>query len=198
MHDAQVNGVSLAESGMALPCNVTRTKECESGVRILPENRQRGLTTLLPTKPPADSGNMALTTSEMITVQRIATPVALNTLLQSFDGLPNNPASLYLSTTAQCLIIYVAPMRAVSIIGTSYLVEALHQKERNACALQSFLENGPAIKVFFDARKTAKILFDNCTIRLSNPVCFTQPSIEKVLTVVCSLALYDLTFTKCR
>ncbi|KAH5064833.1 hypothetical protein HBH95_212250, partial [Parastagonospora nodorum] len=52
---------------------------------------------------------MAVNTSKTITVQRVATSDALNTLLQSFDGLPNNPASLYLSTTAQSLIIYVAP-----------------------------------------------------------------------------------------
>ena len=191
MHDAQVNGVSLDDSEVALPCNVTRTKECESGTQILSENRHRDFTTLPPIKPPADSDNMALTTSETITVQHIATPDALNMLLQSFDGLPNNPASLYFSTTAQYLIIYVAPMRAISTIGISYLVEALRQKERNACALQSFLENGPAIKVFFDARKTAKILFDSCAIRLSNPPCTARAHIHEVQMMELALRQRD-------
>jgi hypothetical protein len=120
---------------------------------------------------------MTSISSGTITVQRVVTPDALNTLLQSFDGLPNNPASLYLSSTAQSLVVYVAPKRTVSAIGLLYLIEALRQKERSASALKSLLENGPVVKVFFDARKTAKILFDSCAIRLSNPVCFTQPSV---------------------
>jgi hypothetical protein len=155
------------------------TKECQRGVEILPENRPHDLTTLPLTGPHADSNTMAVNTSETITVQRVATSKALDTLLQSFDGLPNNPASLYLSTTAQSLIIYVAPKHTISAIGLPYLIAALRRKERSVFALRSFLENGPAVKVFFDARKTAKILFDSCTIKLSNPVCFTQPSVGK-------------------
>jgi hypothetical protein len=180
---------------MASPCKVTRPEECKSGVQILVENRQRDLPL---TRPPAGSNTMALVTSGTIAVQCVATPEALNTLLQSFDGLPNNPASLYLSTTAQSLIIYVTPKRTISVTGLPYLIEALRQKERSASTLKSLLETGPAIKVLFDARQTAKTLFDSCAIRLSNPVCFTQPGVEKVLTVVCSLAPYELTFTKCR
>jgi hypothetical protein len=107
---------------------------------------------------------MAVNPSETITVQRVATSDALDTLLQSFDGLPNNPASLYLSTTAQSLIVYVAPKRTISAISLPYLIEALRRKERSASEFRSLLENGPAVKVFFDARKTAKILFDSCTI----------------------------------
>jgi hypothetical protein len=122
---------------------------------------------------------MAVNPSETITVQRVATSDALDTLLQSFDGLPNNPAFLYLSTTAQSLIVYVAPKRTISAISLPYLIEALRRKERSASEFRSLLENGPAVKVFFDARKTAKILFDSCTIKLSNPVCFTEPRVEE-------------------
>lgn len=116
-----------------------------------------------------------LTSLETITVQLIASRDALNTLCQSFDGLPNNPASLYLSTTSRSLIIYVFPTRAVNVISLPYLVQALRRKEESASALKSFLETGAATKVFFDARKPAKILFDSCGIRLSIPVSLTPP-----------------------
>ncbi|EMD86661.1 hypothetical protein COCC4DRAFT_200501 [Bipolaris maydis ATCC 48331] len=81
---------------------------------------------------------MAVISSKVIIVHHIATPNALDTLLQSFDGLPNNPASLYLSTTAQNLIVYAVPTRTVSAISLPYLVEALRQKERSASALKTF------------------------------------------------------------
>jgi hypothetical protein len=96
------------------------------------------------------------------------------------------------------LIIYVAPTRAVDVISLLYLIEALHQNQRSASALKSLLETGSAPKVFFDVLKTAKILFDNCAIRLANPVCLTHPFSKNVLIAVYSLALYELTFTKCR
>ncbi|RYN63054.1 hypothetical protein AA0117_g12853 [Alternaria alternata] len=115
-----------------------------------------------------------------ITVQRIVTADTLSTLLRSFDGLPNNPASLYLSSTAQNLVVYVAPKRTLSTISLPYLIEALRRKEENASALKSLLENGPVIKVFFDARKTAKILFDSCGITLSNPPCTIRAHIHEV------------------
>jgi hypothetical protein len=88
-------------------------------------------------------------------VQRIASQDALNALCQSFDGLPNDPASLYLSTTSQSLIIYVAPTRAVNVISLPYLVQALRRKEKSASAMKSLLETGAGTKVFFDAHKPA-------------------------------------------
>jgi hypothetical protein len=118
---------------------------------------------------------MTLISPETITVQRIASQDALNALCQSFDGLPNDPASLYLSTTSQSLIIYVAPTRAVNVINLPHLIEALCRKEKSASALKSLLETGGATKVFFDARKTAKTLFDSCGIRFAIPVSFTSP-----------------------
>lgn len=68
---------------------------------------------------------MALISPGTITVRRIASQDALNTLCQSFDGLPDNPASLYLSINSQSLIIYVAPTRTVNLISLSYIIEAL-------------------------------------------------------------------------
>ncbi|EUC27294.1 hypothetical protein COCCADRAFT_31190 [Bipolaris zeicola 26-R-13] len=61
---------------------------------------------------------MAVISSKVIIVQHIATPNALDTLLQSFDGLPNNPASLYLSTTAQNLIVYAIPTCTTCTVRT--------------------------------------------------------------------------------
>jgi hypothetical protein len=119
---------------------------------------------------------MAPVSPEKITVQRIADCDALNTLCQSFDGLPNNPASLYLSNNPQSLIIYVAPTRTVNIVSLPYLIGALHREERSAAALRSILESAGLTKVFFDARKTAKILFDSCGIRLAIPVRSTRSS----------------------
>ncbi|KAH7379116.1 hypothetical protein DE146DRAFT_761317 [Phaeosphaeria sp. MPI-PUGE-AT-0046c] len=134
---------------------------------------------------------MAVNSLTMITVQRVATSDALDTLLQSFDGLPNNPASLYLSSTAVSLIVYVAPISTVSIISLPYLIEALLRRERSASALRSLLENGPAIKVFFDARRTAKILFDSCAIKLSNPPCTEQAHIHEVQMMELALRQSD-------
>jgi hypothetical protein len=114
---------------------------------------------------------MAVLPPRKITLQRIASPDAFQSLLQTFDGLPNDPGSLYLSNTSHDLIIYVAPTRVVNLINISYLSNALSRKEKEASAMKSFLETGTASLVFFDARKTAKILFEECDIRLSNPVC---------------------------
>jgi hypothetical protein len=118
--------------------------------------------------------------SGTIVVQRVATPDALNTLLRSFDGLSSNPASLYFSSSDQDLVVYVAPARVVNTISLSYLAEALRQKDESASTLKSFLETGTATKVFFDARTTAKTLFDRCAIKLSNPVRFISPDVERV------------------
>ncbi|CAN9258929.1 unnamed protein product [Alternaria alternata] len=104
---------------------------------------------------------MALIPPTRIKLQRVASPDEFHTLLRTFDGLPNNPASLYLSNTSHDLIIYVAPTRVVNSINISYLSKALSIQEKGASALKSFLETGAATLVFFDARKTAKILFEN-------------------------------------
>jgi hypothetical protein len=120
---------------------------------------------------------MALTSSSgKITYQRVASSHALNALLQSFFVLPSNPASLYLSNASQNLINYTSPTRVVKAVSLQYLVEGLVQGERIASAFESFLETGAVTLVFFDARGTAKILFESCDIRISNPVCFIHPS----------------------
>lgn len=113
---------------------------------------------------------MASLQSGKIKLQRIESADTLQTLLRSFDSLSNNPASLYVSNASHNLIIYVAPTRVVNTISLSYLGQALSKQERNAAALKSFLETGTTILVFFDARPTAKILFESCDIKLSNPV----------------------------
>jgi hypothetical protein len=112
---------------------------------------------------------------EAVTVQFIASRDALGPLCQSFARLPNNPASLYLSATSRSLIIYVFPAHTVNVISIQYFDHALRQKDESAFALKSLLESGTAIKVFFDARKPAKVLFDRCGIRLSIPVSFISP-----------------------
>jgi hypothetical protein len=104
------------------------------------------------------------------TVQLIASRDAFGPLCQSFARLPSNPASLYLSATSQSLIIYVLPTHTVNVISLQYAAQALRQKDPSASALKSLLESGTAIKVFFDARKPAKVLYDSCGIRLSTPV----------------------------
>jgi len=140
---------------------------------------------------------MAVVPPRKITLQRIASPDAFYTLLQTFDGLPNNPASLYLSNTSHDLIIYVAPTRVVNLINISSLSNALSKQEKEASAMKSFLEMGTATLVFFDARKTAKILFEECDIRLSNPVCPIYRNI-KTYAKISSPVRNEPAFTKYR
>jgi hypothetical protein len=140
---------------------------------------------------------MAVVPRRKITLQRIASTDSLHTLLQTFDGLPNNPASLYLSNTSHDLIIYVAPTRVVNSVNVSYLSKALSNQEKGASALKSFLETGAATLVFFGARKTAKIMFEKCDIRLSNPVCSIHRNIE-VYAEISSLVRNEPAFTKYR
>jgi hypothetical protein len=140
---------------------------------------------------------MAVVPPRKITLQRIASPDAFHTLLQTFDGLPNNPASLYLSNTSYDLIIYVAPTRVVNSINISYLSKALSDQEKGAYALKTFLETGATTLVFSDARKTAKMLFEKCNIRLSNPVCSIYLNI-KTYAKISSLVRNEPAFTKYR
>jgi hypothetical protein len=140
---------------------------------------------------------MAVVPPIKITLQRIASPDAFHTLLQTFDGLPNNPASLYLSNTSHDLIIYVAPTRIVNSINISYLSKALSNQDEGASSLKGFLETGAATLVFFDARKTAKILFEKCDIKLSNPVCSIYRNI-KAYAKISSLVRNEPAFTKYR
>lgn len=132
-----------------------------------------------------------------ITLQRVASPDAFHTLLRTFDGLPDNPASLYLSNTSHDLIIYVAPTRIVNSIDISYLSKALSSQEKGASASKSFLVTGAATLVFFDARKTAKILFEKCDIKLSNPVRSIYRNIKRHAKIS-SLARNELASMKYR
>jgi hypothetical protein len=112
---------------------------------------------------------MASLSAQSISTSRITTGAALHTLVQSFNGLPSSPASLYLSTNSQSLVIYVAPNRKVNIITLSLLC----QGGAGAATMKTFLENTETTtKVFFDARMSAKVLFDRCGIKLANPVCY--------------------------
>lgn len=113
---------------------------------------------------------MAPTIPSTISVERISIPEALPAFLHCLVGLPNNPASLYISVNSRSLIIYVAPASTVNVIDLSDLSIALCQKDESVLALKSLLETGTAIKVFFDARMPAKILFDCCGIKLANKV----------------------------
>jgi hypothetical protein len=106
----------------------------------------------------------------MISVEYISIPDAIPTFMQSLIGLSNNPASVYLSVNSQNLVIYVAPASTINVFNLSHLRSALDQNDKNAVALKSFLETGTTIKVFFDARMPAKILFDLCAIKLANKV----------------------------
>jgi hypothetical protein len=118
---------------------------------------------------------MAVLSSQVISMMRISSSQALNSFVQSFSGLPKYPPSLYLSATSHNLVVYIAPLHTVNVISLSYLTRALHQEDESATALKRCLETSAATKVFFDARRAAKLLFDRCGIRLTNPVCFTSP-----------------------
>ena len=113
---------------------------------------------------------MAAIPSPLSSIQQINTSEALKSLLQSFGGLSNDPASFYLSMGSRNLVIYVAPLGSVNLISLRYLTNAVQQGNRNAYALKNFLETDIATKVFFDARTPAKFLFDRCGIKLANPV----------------------------
>jgi hypothetical protein len=116
---------------------------------------------------------MTATSSQTISAKRIDAHEALEPLVRSFEGLPNIPASLYLSMGADSLVIYIAPLGTVNLIRLTYLADALQQRNTSASALKSFLEASIATKVFFDARTPAKVLFDRCGIKLANPVRLT-------------------------
>jgi len=113
---------------------------------------------------------MALVSPARISVQHISVPGALPAFLANLKGLPNNPASFYLSVNARSLVIYVAPASTVNIVNLAHLSTAIKQRNVNAFALKSFLETGKTVKVFFDAHTPAKILMDSCGIKLSNEV----------------------------
>jgi hypothetical protein len=119
---------------------------------------------------------MAVTSSQGISMMRISSSEALKLFVQSFSGLPKHPPFLYLSATSHNLVVYIAPLQTVNVISFSYLTRALDQGNESATILKRCLETSAATKVFFDARKAAKLLFDCCGIRLTNPVCFTSPN----------------------
>lgn len=113
---------------------------------------------------------MVLTTRSAVSVERISIPGGLPAFINSLIGLPNNPASLYLSISSRSLIIYIAPSLKVNVIDLSHLSIALRQENESASALKSFLETSTVTKVFFDARMPAKIIFDRCDVKLANEV----------------------------
>lgn len=113
---------------------------------------------------------MTATSSLAISAEHISVPEALPAFVHSLIGVPNNPASLYLSINPRSLIIYVAPASTVNVINLSHLSVALRQENGSASALKTLLETGTTTKVFFDARIPAKVLFECCGIKLSNEV----------------------------
>lgn len=112
-------------------------------------------------------------TTPTISVERISIPRALPAFMHSLFGLPNDPASLYLSVDSDSLIIYAEPASTVNIVDLSQLNGALRQGDESALALKSFLETGTTIKVFFDARNPARTLFNRCGIKLAIEVRYT-------------------------
>jgi hypothetical protein len=101
-----------------------------------------------------------------LSVEHILVPRELPEFIRSLVGLPNNPASLYLSVGSRSLFIYVEPVSNIRVIDLLHLNDALIQDNESALALKSLLETGTAKKVFFDARMPSKILFDRCGIEL--------------------------------
>ena len=90
--------------------------------------------------------------------------------MDSLVGLPDDPASLYIAVDSSSLVVYIEPALTVNVIGLSQLNVALCQENESALALKFLLEKGPAIKVFFDARMPARILFNSCSIKLATEV----------------------------
>ncbi|KAF2492831.1 hypothetical protein BU16DRAFT_620148 [Lophium mytilinum] len=80
---------------------------------------------------------------------------------------PKQPRILYLLANSHSLTIYVAPASTVNILDLSDLNAALRRNDKNALALKWLLEASPIIKVFFDARVAAQILFERCEIKLA-------------------------------
>ncbi|KAF2113847.1 hypothetical protein BDV96DRAFT_688750 [Lophiotrema nucula] len=134
---------------------------------------------------------MASATCSTISAEHISIPGALPAFMQSLIGLPNNPASLYLSINRRSLIIYVAPASTVNIIDLSDLNVALCQKDESALALKSLLETSTIIKVFFDARVPAKSLFERCDIKLANETYTKQTYIHEVQLMELALRQKD-------
>ena len=112
------------------------------------------------------------TTSPTISTEYISTSASLGTLLESFDGLPNDPASFYFSLDSRNLIIYVAPASNTNLINLSFLDSALQCKDQSAIAFKAFLKASQVIRVFFHAHIPAKVLFDRYGIELANKVQF--------------------------
>ncbi|PVH93239.1 hypothetical protein DM02DRAFT_733234 [Periconia macrospinosa] len=134
---------------------------------------------------------MACATSSIISVKYISIPDALSAFMQSLVGLSNNPASLYLSVSSQSLVVYVATASTINVFNLSRLRSALDQNDNSAVALKSFLETGTTIKVFFDARMPAKILFDVCAIKLANKICTERAFIHEIQLMELALRRSD-------
>jgi hypothetical protein len=81
-----------------------------------------------------------------ILVEHIFVPRQLPEVIRSLVGLPNNPASLYLSVGSHSLIIYVEPISTIRVIDLLRLSDALIQENESALALKSLLETVNAKK----------------------------------------------------
>jgi hypothetical protein len=103
----------------------------------------------------------------MIITSRIVKSAALTKLTESFSGFSGNPALLHFSTNSQSLVIYVGPTRTVNIINLSLL----YKEAGSGHVGKYFLEKTKmTTKEFFDARTSAKALFERCGIKLVTPV----------------------------
>ena len=82
---------------------------------------------------------MAPASPSAVSIQHVSIPSALSTFVDSFQQLPDSPASLYLTVDAKKLVIYVAPAATVNIIILQDLKAGLNQSDAGALALKSFL-----------------------------------------------------------
>jgi hypothetical protein len=117
---------------------------------------------------------MMASTTLTVSVKRLPIPTARPALVHSLIGLPNEPASLYLSVDSHSLIVYLESTSTVNVVDLSHLSVVLRQGDESALALRSFLETGATTKVFFDARMPAKTLLNRCNIKLATQVRYTS------------------------
>lgn len=123
---------------------------------------------------------MMASATPTVSLKNVSVPNALPAFMDSLVGLPNDPASLYISVDKHSLIIYDEPASTINLIDLSQLNVALCQGDESASALKTLLETGPTIKVFFDARVPAKTLFERCSIKLATETYARQTYIHEV------------------
>jgi hypothetical protein len=117
-------------------------------------------------KPESDNHDRS-PSSHLTTTSHVVKLAALTTLTESFSRFSGNPAILHFSTNSQSLVIYVAATRTINIINLSLLCTEAGSGQ----ATKDFLKKTKmTTKEFFDARTSAKVLFERCGIRLADPV----------------------------